>query len=83
YLEVNFNTCSVVFLRDPISRPGRSEIPSPFPPEYHSLAHEYYTQIIKKKKGRRQRRLVPIEDRFKIKAPSRQNLADVELELGS
>ncbi|CAI2167108.1 15929_t:CDS:2 [Funneliformis geosporum] len=40
YLEVNFNNCSVVFLRDPISRPGRSEIPSPFPPETHSLAHE-------------------------------------------
>ncbi|CAG8500736.1 3627_t:CDS:2 [Gigaspora margarita] len=66
YLEVNFNTCSIVFLRDPISRPGRCEIPSPYPPEYHALAHEYYTKIIKKKKGVRQRRLIPIEDKFKI-----------------
>jgi hypothetical protein len=61
YLEVNFNNCSVVFLRDPISRPGRSEIPSPFPPEIHSLAER-----IKKKKGKGTRRLVPTEERFRI-----------------
>ncbi|CAG8550284.1 4235_t:CDS:2 [Diversispora eburnea] len=66
YLEVNFNTCSTVFLRSPISRPGRTEIPSPFPPEFHSLAHEFYAERSKKKRGRRQKRLLPIEDRFKI-----------------
>ncbi|KAI9493478.1 hypothetical protein BDB00DRAFT_823222 [Zychaea mexicana] len=44
YLEVNYNTCSTVFLRSPISRPGRTEIPSPFPPEFHSLAYEYYAR---------------------------------------
>ncbi|KAI7849925.1 hypothetical protein BDC45DRAFT_447776 [Circinella umbellata] len=44
YLEVNYNTCQTVFLRSPISRPGRSEIPSPFPPEFHSLAYEYYAR---------------------------------------
>ncbi|KAI9012078.1 hypothetical protein CLU79DRAFT_709577 [Phycomyces nitens] len=44
YLEVNYNTCQTVFLRSPISRPGRSEIPSPFPPELHSLAYEYYAR---------------------------------------
>ncbi|KAI8967104.1 hypothetical protein BDF20DRAFT_251531 [Mycotypha africana] len=42
YLEVNYNTCQTVFLRKPISRPGRTEIPSPYPPEFHSLAYEYY-----------------------------------------
>ncbi|CDS12132.1 hypothetical protein LRAMOSA04327 [Lichtheimia ramosa] len=42
YLEVNYKTCQTVFLRSPISRPGRSEIPSPYPPELHSLAYEYY-----------------------------------------
>ena len=66
YLEVNFNNCSVVFLRDPISRPGRSEIPSPFPPEIHSLAQEYYAERIKKKKGKGTRRLVPTEERFRV-----------------
>ncbi|CEP12175.1 hypothetical protein [Parasitella parasitica] len=44
YLEVNYNTCQTVFLRSPISRPGRTEIPSPFPPEFHSLAYEYYAR---------------------------------------
>ncbi|KAI8369577.1 uncharacterized protein BYT42DRAFT_584968 [Radiomyces spectabilis] len=44
YLEVNYNTCQTVFLRSPISRPGRSEIPSPLPPNLHSLAYEYYTR---------------------------------------
>ncbi|KAI8148518.1 hypothetical protein BJV82DRAFT_506588 [Fennellomyces sp. T-0311] len=44
YLEVNYNTCQTVFLRSPISRPGRSEIPSPFPPDFHSLAYEYYAR---------------------------------------
>ncbi|OBZ88695.1 putative 37S ribosomal protein S4 [Choanephora cucurbitarum] len=44
YLEVNYNTCQTVFLRSPVSRPGRSEIPSPFPPDFHSLAYEYYAR---------------------------------------
>ncbi|KAI8342381.1 hypothetical protein BC941DRAFT_345409 [Chlamydoabsidia padenii] len=44
YLEVNYNTCQTVFLRSPISRPGRSEIPSPFGPDIHSLAYEYYAR---------------------------------------
>ncbi|CAO3695412.1 unnamed protein product [Rhizopus microsporus] len=44
YLEVNYNTCQTVFLRSPISRPGRTEIPSPYPPEYHALAYEYYAR---------------------------------------
>ncbi|KAJ1960954.1 hypothetical protein IWQ62_004037 [Dispira parvispora] len=42
YLEVNYNTCSTVFLREPITRPNRTEIPSPFPPQVHSLAYEFY-----------------------------------------
>ncbi|ORX53220.1 alpha-L RNA-binding motif-containing protein [Hesseltinella vesiculosa] len=44
YLEVNYNTCEAVFLRSPVSRPGRSEIPSPYPPAIHSLAYEYYAR---------------------------------------
>ncbi|KAI1313889.1 mitochondrial 37S ribosomal protein nam9 [Mortierella claussenii] len=44
YLEVNYNTCSVCFLRSPISRPGKTEIPSPFPPQVHALAYEFYAR---------------------------------------
>ncbi|KAJ2006514.1 hypothetical protein GGI04_001863 [Coemansia thaxteri] len=42
YLEVNYNTCSTVFLREPVTRPSTTEVPSPYPPEFHSLAFEYY-----------------------------------------
>ncbi|KAJ2746294.1 hypothetical protein GGI20_001495 [Coemansia sp. BCRC 34301] len=42
YLEVNYNTCSTVFLREPVTRPNSTEVPSPYPPEFHSLAFEYY-----------------------------------------
>ena len=44
YLEVNYNTCSACFLRSPISRPGKTEIPSPFPPQMHALAYEFYAR---------------------------------------
>ncbi|RKP06879.1 hypothetical protein THASP1DRAFT_17886 [Thamnocephalis sphaerospora] len=44
YLEVDYTTCSAVFLRAPVSRPGRSEVPSPYPPEMHQLAHEFYVR---------------------------------------
>ncbi|KAI9189833.1 hypothetical protein H9P43_001266 [Blastocladiella emersonii ATCC 22665] len=44
YLEVNFNTCSAVFVRAPMVKPGKCEVPSPFPPEVHGLAHEYYSR---------------------------------------
>ncbi|KAJ3372088.1 mitochondrial 37S ribosomal protein nam9 [Allomyces arbusculus] len=46
YLEVNFNTCSGVFVRSPMVKPGKCEIPSPFPPEVHGLAHEYYSKRV-------------------------------------
>lgn len=42
YLEVSYLTCSGIYLRHPISQPGKSEIPSPFPPEIHSLVYSYY-----------------------------------------
>ncbi|KAJ1509447.1 mitochondrial 37S ribosomal protein nam9 [Coelomomyces lativittatus] len=45
YLEVNFNTCSTVFLRSPKVHVGRCEIPSPFPAEAHALAHEFYNKM--------------------------------------
>ncbi|KAI9146084.1 hypothetical protein BKA69DRAFT_1121253 [Paraphysoderma sedebokerense] len=46
YLEVNYKTCSVVFIRSPMVKPGRCEIPSPFPQEVHGFAHEYYSKRV-------------------------------------
>ena len=42
YLEVAYDTCSAVYLRDPVARPGRTEVPSPFGPQTHALAYSYY-----------------------------------------
>ncbi|KAJ2776764.1 hypothetical protein H4R18_005494 [Coemansia javaensis] len=42
YLEVNYNTCSTVFLREPVTKPGHTEVPSPYPPEFHALAYRFY-----------------------------------------
>ncbi|KAJ2721722.1 hypothetical protein GGI07_003778 [Coemansia sp. Benny D115] len=42
YLEVNYNTCSTVFLREPVTRPNLTEVPSPYPPDFHALAFEFY-----------------------------------------
>ncbi|KAI7834590.1 hypothetical protein BX661DRAFT_175125 [Kickxella alabastrina] len=39
---VNYNTCSTVFLREPVTRPNVTEVPSPFPPEFHALSFEFY-----------------------------------------
>ncbi|KAL1920118.1 mitochondrial 37S ribosomal protein uS4m [Calcarisporiella thermophila] len=44
YLEVDYKACSAVFLRSPVARPGRTEIPTPFPSEIHALAHEFYAR---------------------------------------
>ncbi|KAJ1720486.1 hypothetical protein LPJ53_004887 [Coemansia erecta] len=42
YLEVNYNSCSTVFLREPVTRPNVTEVPSPYPPEFHALSFEFY-----------------------------------------
>ncbi|KAJ1949338.1 hypothetical protein FBU59_001185 [Linderina macrospora] len=42
YLEVNYNTCSTVFLHEPVTKPNATELPSPYPPEFHALAFKYY-----------------------------------------
>ena len=42
YLEVDFATCSAVFLRSPLVQPSLMEIPSPFPPSWHQLVFEWY-----------------------------------------
>jgi hypothetical protein len=50
YLHVDYQTCSTVFLRSPLPQPGYVEIPSPFPPSWHQLLHDWYADIAKKRK---------------------------------
>lgn len=42
YLEVNQNICAAVYLRHPVARPGRAEVPTPFPDDLHQLAFNWY-----------------------------------------
>ncbi|KND04176.1 mitochondrial 37S ribosomal protein NAM9 [Spizellomyces punctatus DAOM BR117] len=49
YLEVDYQTCSTVFLRTPLPQPDQVEVPSPFPPDWHQLVYEWYSSIYKKK----------------------------------
>jgi ribosomal protein S4 len=42
YLEVNQRICAAVYLRHPVARPGRSEVPSPFSPVLSQLAFNWY-----------------------------------------
>jgi hypothetical protein len=56
YLEVNYSTCSTIFLRSPAPRPGKTEIPSPHPPSLHQLTYEWYSRI---KLTQTKRRVIP------------------------
>ena len=42
YLEVHQKICSAVYLRHPVARPGLAEVPSPYPLDLNSLAHNWY-----------------------------------------
>lgn len=42
HIEIDFQTCSAVYLRDPVARPGMSEVISPFDLVNHELANLYY-----------------------------------------
>ncbi|EDK36230.1 hypothetical protein PGUG_00328 [Meyerozyma guilliermondii ATCC 6260] len=44
HLEVSFSTCHAVYLRDPVARPGHSEVISPFPDHVHERAYMYYAR---------------------------------------
>ena len=49
YLEVDYPTCSTVFLRSPLPQPNEVEVPSPFPPSVHQLCFEWYYNIHRRK----------------------------------
>lgn len=42
HLEVSFKTCHAVYLKDPVARPGHSEVISPFDLPVHERAYMYY-----------------------------------------
>ncbi|KAI5962437.1 uncharacterized protein KGF55_003513 [Candida pseudojiufengensis] len=42
HIEISFDTCHAVYLRDPIARPGHSEVISPFAENVHERAYMYY-----------------------------------------
>lgn len=42
HLEVSFDTCHAVYLRDPVARPGESEVISPFGVDAHKRAYMWY-----------------------------------------
>ncbi|KAI1208054.1 alpha-L RNA-binding motif-containing protein [Annulohypoxylon truncatum] len=42
YLEVNHNVCAAVYLRHPVAKIGRAEVPTPFPEYINQLAFNWY-----------------------------------------
>lgn len=44
HIEISFKTCHAVYLRDPVARPGHSEVISPFDDTVHELAYMYYVR---------------------------------------
>ncbi|AOA62984.1 37S ribosomal protein, mitochondrial [Komagataella phaffii CBS 7435] len=42
HLEISFETCHAVYLRDPVSRPGESEVITPLPVDVHKRAYMWY-----------------------------------------
>lgn len=44
HIEISFETCHAVYLRDPVARPGHSEVISPFPVHMHERAYMYYAR---------------------------------------
>jgi hypothetical protein len=42
YLEVNHNICAAVYLRHPVARPGKSEVPSPYGEPIGGAAFAWY-----------------------------------------
>lgn len=44
HIEISFKTCSAIYLRDPIARPGQSEVISPFDSSIHERAYMFYSR---------------------------------------
>lgn len=44
HIEISFATCHAIYLRDPVARPGHSEVATPFPTDVHERAYMYYVR---------------------------------------
>ncbi|CDO92027.1 unnamed protein product [Kluyveromyces dobzhanskii CBS 2104] len=44
HLEISFKTCHAVYLRDPVARPGQSEVITPFGLPVHERSYMYYVR---------------------------------------
>jgi hypothetical protein len=44
YLEVNLNNLTICFLRSPMVKPGRCEVPSPYDELVHQRAFDFYSK---------------------------------------
>lgn len=44
HIEISFSTCHAVYMRDPVARPGYSEVISPLPTHIHERAYMYYAR---------------------------------------
>ncbi|KAJ3091776.1 mitochondrial 37S ribosomal protein nam9 [Quaeritorhiza haematococci] len=73
YLEVNYRTCSAIFLRSPLPQPDRMEIPSPHPPSLHQLVFEWYATI---QRRRKQGMLARMKNRTKVRPKTKPLVVD-------
>ncbi|KAH3901369.1 related to 37S ribosomal protein NAM9, mitochondrial [Saccharomycodes ludwigii] len=44
HIEISFKTCHAIYLRDPVARPGHSEVISPYALPVHERAYMYYNR---------------------------------------
>lgn len=47
HIEVSFETCHAVYMRDPVALPGKSEVISPFGLDVQERAYMWYTRRVK------------------------------------
>jgi ribosomal protein S4 len=50
HIEVSFETCHAVYLRDPVALPGKSEVITPFNQSVHERAYMWYIRRVKTSK---------------------------------
>lgn len=44
HIEISFKTCTAVYLRDPVTRDGHTEVISPLPLIFHEEAYRFYVR---------------------------------------
>lgn len=50
HIEISFETCHAVYMRDPVAYPGYSEVISPFALPVHERAYMWYVNRVKRKR---------------------------------